>query len=123
MEWMDVIAGIAAGRHAGGPVVTLSVDSIRFSRPINMADVVILKASVNYAGTTSMEVGVYVEREDPQNEHREHCLTGYFTFVAVDAAGRPRQVPILAPQTDKEKQRYQRAQERRAQRLDASTTK
>ena len=60
---MDIAAGICAGRHCRGPVVTAAVDELVFERPIRMGDVVIIKASVNYAGRTSMEIGVRVERE------------------------------------------------------------
>ena len=117
MEWMDITAAIAAGRHVGGPVVTLSVDSILFAKPIRLADVVTLKACVNYAGRTSLEVGVRVEREDPHNENREHCLTGYFTFVAVGPDGKPVAAPTLRPTNAQENRRYERAQIRRQKRL------
>lgn len=122
MQWMDIAAGIAAGRHCGGPVVTAAVDDLHFSRPIRMGDVVVLKACVNYAGLSSMEVGVRVEAEDPNSGTRVHCLTGYFTFVGVDANGRPKEVPGVVPETPAEKRRYQAAEARRRARLAARTT-
>ena len=117
MQWMDVTGGIAAGRHCGGPTVTAAVDDLHFELPIHMGDVVVLKACVNYAGRTSMEVGVRVEREDAETGRRVHCLSGYFTFVAVDSTGQPREVPGITPKTDDEQRRYASAQKRRARRL------
>lgn len=119
MEWMDIAAGIAAGRHCGGAAVTVAVDELVFRRPIRVADVVVIHASVNFAGRTSMEVGVRVEREDAKTRKLEHCLTGYFTFVAIDDAGRPQSVPALEPETEVERQRFQKAKARRQRRLTA----
>ena len=117
MQWMDIAAGISAGRHCGRGVVTAAVDELVFARPIRMGDVVIIKASVNHTGRTSMEVGVRVEREDPQTWVREHGLTAYFTFVAVGADGRPIAVPRASPQTEDEQRRFEAAATRREQRL------
>lgn len=117
MQWMDITAGIAAGRHAQGPVVTAAVDELVFARPIRMGDVVVLKACVNHTGRSSMEVGVRVEREDTRTREREHCLSGYFTFVAVDHEGKPRSVEPIRPKTAFERRRFQAAQQRRERRL------
>lgn len=117
MQWMDIAAGIAAQRHCGEPCVTASVDQINFSQAIRVGDVVVMKASVNYTGRTSMEVGVRVESEHPRTRQRKRCLTGYFTFVAIDSHGTPMPVPEIHPESDDEKRRYARAKERRAQRL------
>src|SRR4051812_414550 len=97
MQWMDITAGIAAGRHIAGAAVTVAVDDLVFKRAIHMGDVVILRACVNYTGRTSMEVGVRVEREDLLTRNREHCLSGYFTFVGVDRAGTPIPIPAVEP--------------------------
>ena len=117
MEWMDIAAGICAQRHSGGGVVTMALDGLVFARPIRMGDVVIVKASVNYAGSTSMEIGVRVEREDANTRALEHALTGYFTFVGVDDHGRPRPVPQVLPHSDIERRRYEDALRRREHRL------
>src|SRR5579871_6498418 len=58
MQWIDIAAGIAAARHSGGPVVTASMDRLHFLEPVQLGEVVVLQAQVNYAATTSMEVGV-----------------------------------------------------------------
>jgi len=117
MEWMDIAAAVAAGRHVAGPVVTVAVDDMHFSQPIRLGDVVVIHASVNHTGRTSMEVGVKVDREDSATLRREHCLSGYFTFVGVDKNGRPIPIPQLTPQTDSEKRRYENAELRRQHRL------
>lgn len=117
MQWMDIAAGIAAGRHAQGPVVTVAVDDLHFARPIKMGDVVTIRAMVNFTGTTSMEVGVRVDRETVQDARREHCLSGYFTFVAVDAQGQPKTVSGVLPASIVARRRFRAAQERRQRRL------
>jgi acyl-CoA hydrolase len=117
MQWMDIAAGIAAGRHAQGPVVTVSVDDLHFARPIKMGNVVSVRAQVNYTGRTSMEIGVRVESEEASTGAREHCLSGYFTFVAVDDQGAPKEVAKLVPQGDEDQRRFDNAAERRTDRL------
>jgi acyl-CoA hydrolase len=77
-----------------------------------------MKASVNYVGKTSMEVGVRVEAEELLTGRRRHTNSCYLTFVAVDRNGRPIEVPELLPETSEEKRRYQAATERRARRMD-----
>ena len=117
MQWMDLAAGIAAHRHCRGQVVTAAVDGLVFARPIRLGDLVIIKACVDFAGRTSMEVGVRVEREDPGAGTREHCLSAYFTFVAIDGGGRPIATPALEPETELERKWYDAAKARRAVRL------
>jgi len=77
-----------------------------------------MKASVNFAGRTSMEVGVRVEAEELLTGRRRHTNSCYLTFVAVDANGRPIEVPELIPETPDETRRYEAAKERRARRLE-----
>ncbi|OGQ79634.1 MAG: hypothetical protein A2289_10370 [Deltaproteobacteria bacterium RIFOXYA12_FULL_58_15] len=117
MQWMDIAAGISAGRHCGRPALTVAVDELHFARPIHLGDVVVVRAQVNHAGKSSMEVGVEVEREHAGSLVREHCLSGYFIFVAVDDQGRPMNVPPMEPQTEEEKRRFEDALRRRSRRL------
>jgi acyl-CoA hydrolase len=117
MQWIDVCAGVAAMRHSAGLVVTASIDRLDFLSPIRLGDVVILRAQVNYAAHTSMEVGCRVETEDPRTRVRRYTTKAYLTFVAVDDSGRPRPVPHVMPETDEERRRYERAAERRTERL------
>ena len=123
MQWMDITAGIAAARHCGEPVVTVAVDDLHFARPIRLGEVVILKAAVNHTARTSMEVGVRVERENIKTREREHCLSGYFTFVSVDDEGRPTAVSPLEPLTADDIRRHDNAAKRRQKRLDRRSTK
>jgi uncharacterized protein (TIGR00369 family) len=117
MKLIDTAAGIAASRHAGGPVVTASLDQMSFLHPVRVGDVVQVKASVNDVGRTSIEVGVRVEAEDILSGHRTHTSSAYLVFVALDERGQPRPVPPLAPETEVERHRQAEAKIRREHRL------
>jgi acyl-CoA hydrolase len=99
-------------------VVTVSIDRVDFREPIHTGDLVVMKASVNYAGRTSMEVGVRVEAEDLLTGSRRHTNSCYLTFVAVDRNGRPIEVPEVRPVTPTEVRRFEAATERRRRRLE-----
>jgi acyl-CoA hydrolase len=118
LSMMDKTAAIAAFRHCRNNVVTASIDRVDFREPIHLGDLVVMKASVNYAGKSSMEVGVRVEAEDLLTGRRRHTNSCYLTFVAVDATGRPIEVPELLPETDDEWRRHSAAKERRRRRLE-----
>jgi acyl-CoA hydrolase len=120
VQWIDVCAAVAAMRHCGGTAVTASIDRLDFLVPIRVGDVVVLQAQVNYASRTSMEVGCRVETEDPTTGERRYTTKAYLTFVATDAAGRPRPVPPLAPRSREDKRRYANAVRRREVRLIAA---
>jgi len=115
---MDKTAAIAAFRHCRNSVVTASIDRVDFREPIHLGDLVVMKASVNFAGKSSMEVGVRVEAEDLMTGRRRHTNSCYLTFVAVDASGRPIEVPELLPETEDEWRRHSAAKERRRRRLE-----
>lgn len=117
MHLIDIAGSMAAMRHCRRVVVTASVDRLEFREPIRVGEFIILKASVNYAGRTSMEVGVKVLGENPLTGEQRHTSTAYLTFVALDEMGRPTEVPKVIPETDEEKERYRQAEERRAARL------
>jgi acyl-CoA hydrolase len=117
MHMIDIAAAIAASRHTNRVCVTASVDELHFHHPIKIGEVVILKASVNRAFHTSIEVGVRVSKEDLLTGKRTHTNSAYLTFVAIDEEGRPVPVPPLIPQTKDEKRRYRGAARRRLQRL------
>jgi acyl-CoA hydrolase len=117
MQWIDIAGGIASARHSGGPVVTASMDRLHFLSPVELGEVVILQAQVNFAGKTSMEVGVRVLAENQATFERRQTTRAYLTFVAVDDAGRPRAVPPLICETPQDKRRFGDAQRRRAVRL------
>src|SRR5215467_15367485 len=118
MHLVDIAAAMAASRHANSYVVTASVDHIDFRNPVNIGELVILKAQVNRVFRTSMEVGVKVFSENALTGERKHTTTAYVTFVALDAGTRePKPVPPLILRTAEEKRRWREAGERRKVRL------
>ena len=117
MKMADNAAGLAALKHSEGPVVTAAMDEMSFLEPVYVGDVVTVRASVNEAFSTSMEIGVRVEAEDLQTREVKHTSSAYLVFVALDDAGETRPVPPLEPQTDEERQRQREAGLRRAARL------
>ena len=117
MQWIDIAAGIASARHSGGSVVTASMDRLHFLSPVQLGEIVIVQAQVNFAGTTSMEVGVRVFAEDRNMTTRRQTTRAFLTFVAVDEEGRPRAVPPLQLETAEDRRRHGDARARRAVRL------
>ena len=117
MQWIDVAASVAGMRHSGGNVVTASIDGLTFLTPIHLGEIVLLKAQVNFVGRTSMEIGVRVEAENPRSGERRYTTKAYLTFVAIDAAGKPRAVAPLLLDTDEDRRRAADAVARRNARL------
>ena len=117
MKLVDNAAGLAAIRHSRGPVVTAAIDQMSFIEPVQLGSLVTVKASLNYVGTSSMEVGVRVETENLLTGVRLHTNSCYLTFVAVDASGKPVPVPPLKPETPDEIRRHEAAKSRRERRL------
>ena len=122
MEWMDIAAAISAQRHSHRICVTAAVDNLVFHHPIKLGEVVTLRASVNRAFETSMEVGVRVETENQLTGECKIANTAYYTFVAVDAQNKPIRIPAVIPQTPVDKRRYKEALKRRASRLSLRDT-
>lgn len=117
MRLCDEVAGIAAIRHCGVRVVTAGVDRMTFLYPVHVGQLVTVRATVNAAWRTSMEVGVRVESEHVRTGEVVHTSAAYLTMVALDDEGRPTPVPPLAPDTPEEHRREQEAQLRRNNRL------
>lgn len=123
MRLVDSTAGAAAGRHSGGPAVTAAMDEMAFLAPVKVGDILRATAQVNWAGRTSMEVGVRVVTE-PWNQAGTdpvHVASAYLVFVAIDLNGEPREVPPLAPATPDEIRRSREAEIRRSHRLARKT--
>ncbi len=118
LSLVDRIGAVAAIRHARRPCVTVSMDRVVFHEPIHLGELVTAKASVNFVGRTSMEVGVKVEAENLLTGNRRHTNSCHMTYVAIDDRGRPVPVARLLPETEEEKTRYTRAEERRRRRLE-----
>ena len=121
LAMMDTAAAVSAIRHARMSCVTVSVDRVDFREPIKVGELVIMKASVNYVGRTSMEVGVRVEAEHLMTGVRRHTNSCYLTYVAIDAHGHPVEVPKLICETPDEVRRNEAARERRRRRLEERT--
>ena len=99
-------------------MVTASVDNVDFHNPVPVGSVIVLLASVNFTGRTSMEVGVKVWQEERPTGHRNHVASAYLTFVSLDPETRkPRVVPIVEPESDEERRRFADAEARRQARL------
>ena len=117
MHLCDEVAGIAAVRHSGARVVTAAMDRMNFRHPVYVGQLVTVKATVNAAWRTSMEVGVRVESENVRSGELLHTSTAYLTMVALDDDGEPTEVPPVAPETPDEIRRAREAQLRRDTRL------
>lgn len=112
MSWIDMAAAMVAERHSNRPVVTVHVGDISFKAPIKMGDHVLIKASINYVGKSSMLVGAKVLSENPITGITRHTTTAYLTFVALDDLGRPTHVREIIPETEDEKRRFSEGQKR-----------
>src|SRR6187399_1099599 len=106
MHWMDVVSAIAGQKHCNSIVVTASVDNISFRSPIQLGNVVTLRARVTRAFNSSVEIRIDVEAENIPEGKKVASNSAYFTFVAVDKEGKPVPIPEIEPQTDEEKELY-----------------
>jgi acyl-CoA hydrolase len=117
MHLIDIAGAVAAHRHSHRHVVTASVDSLNFVRPIRVGQIILLQAQVTRAFRTSMEVEIKVYLEDYINGERHQTSSAFATYVAVGEDGKPTAVPPLIPQTAREKRSYREAWQRRRRRL------
>lgn len=117
MHWIDICAAMSAARHSQHVCVTASVDNIDFHNPARLGDMVTLRASVNRAFNTSMEVGVTVFAQSLTSSKAVRTNSAYLTFVSVDDNGRPTKTFEIVPETEDEKRRYEQALLRRENRL------
>jgi uncharacterized protein (TIGR00369 family) len=113
MKLIDETAGACAYRFARTRIVTAAIDRIDFHFPVHVGNLVTLRATVNHAGRTSVEVGVRVEAEDLDSGIVTHTNSAYLVLVALDEDGRPAAVPVLEPRSDEEKRRWRAAAARR----------
>lgn len=117
MSWIDIAGAITSQRYSFGQVVTASMDRIDFVAPVKLGDILRIEALVTSVGSSSMEVGVTVDIENDETGVRTRAAQAFVTFVAVDANGRPRKAPEPDLLTEKERQRQEDGERRRAQRL------
>jgi len=117
LHWMDIASAIAAQKHSNSIVVTASVDSVSFKESIQLGNVVTLEAYVTRAFNTSMEVYIEVFAQNIPRGEKYKCNDAYYTFVAIDSRNNPVAVPVLEPETEAEKAKYEGALRRRQIRL------
>ncbi|MFL6139004.1 MAG: acyl-CoA thioesterase [Frankiaceae bacterium] len=118
MKLVDDVAGVVAARHSGGRAVTASMDEMVFLVAVHVGDLVRASAQVNWAGRSSMEIGVRItaERWDELGP-ATHVASAYVVYVGVDEDERPRRVPPVLPETAEDHRRFREAGIRRESRL------
>lgn len=112
LSMMDQIAFACASKHSGNYCVTASVDTVDFLSPIEVGELVTMKASVNYVGNTSMVIGIRVEAENIHNGTSKHCNSSYFTMVAKNKEGKSVPVPGLIIKDDTDIRRFLKSLQR-----------
>lgn len=112
MSYIDKIASIVAMRHCRKPVVTASFDSMDFLAPVKQGEAISLVSFVTWTRRTSMEIFVKIQSENLMTGEKKLTGTSYLTFVALDADGKPSEVPPIIPETEEEMMHYKTAQER-----------
>lgn len=118
LKYVDLLAGLVAKRHAGhANIVTASIDSMTFLKPVYIGNALILKARVNYVKRSSMEVEVKIVAEDLNKSKKVHTGTAYVTLVALDEQGKPTEVPQLLLREEEEEKRFLEGQIRMDTRL------
>ena len=117
LKLCDECGGIVAARHSRRPVVTVTVDSVTFHRPIELGSLLLIHGRLTYVGTTSMEVELRVEAENLLTGEIAHTNSAYFVYVALDSDRRPTRVPDLQLETDDERLRFAAGKQRQAARL------
>lgn len=122
MYYLDELAGIIGLRYSKGPVVTAAVDATDFYSPIIVGEVIEMHAALTYVGRSSMEVTLKVIARREETGESRHTTTSYFTVVALDERGKPRQVPEFKPVEDWQVELFRQAEERRKRRLELLET-
>jgi acyl-CoA hydrolase len=118
LKWLDQVAYACASRYSGKYVVTISVDQVTFREPIFVGELVTFLASVNYTGTSSMEVGIKVLAQEIRSQRVRHVNSCFFTMVAVDDDRKPVPVPPLNPSSPDETRRFEAAKLRKELRME-----
>jgi acyl-CoA hydrolase len=113
LHWMDIAAAITAHRHCNRTCVTASVNNVSFEHPIPKGSIVTLEANISRAFSSSMEIFIDVWTEDTLSGNKTKCNEAIYTFVAVDAMGKPAKVSEVKPETELEKKRFEGALRRR----------
>lgn len=117
MKLADTAGGICCIRYARAPVVTVVMDSMTFEAPVQVGDLVSVRARITWTGRTSLETEVTVEAEDVLTGRHRRISQAYFVYVAIDAEGRPRPVRPFTPASEEERRLWADAEQRHARRL------
>lgn len=112
-KYIDEAGAVVASRHAHKQVVTRSFDQLSFHHHVSIGNLLHLKASLNFVGTSSMEVGVRVEEEELTTGTIQHVASAYLYFIAIDTDGRPSPVPAVSFETTAQQRRNKEACKRR----------
>lgn len=112
LAMMDSVAFACASKHSQNYCVTASVNTVDFLHPIEVGELVTMKAQINFVGKTSMVIGIRVESENIQSGETKHCNSSYFTMVAKDAEGNSTEVPGLILKNEQDLRRFTRSVER-----------
>lgn len=123
MKLADEAGGLCAIWHAQRQVVTVAIDSMTFYSPVHVGDLVVLQASLNWIGHSSLEVGVRVTAENPLTGEQTHTNSAYLVYVALDDQMQPTTVPPLILETKEERQRWADAELRQQHRLERRRVK
>ncbi len=115
LNLMDQVAFACASKHSGYYCVTASVNKVDFLNPIEVGDLLTLKASINFTGRTSMVVGLKIESENIKTGVIKHCNSSYFTMVAKDSEGNSMPVPGLILNSEESIRRFTRSISRQKQ--------
>jgi len=116
LAYIDEVAALSAMKHAGGVVVTASIDSVSFLSSAKVGDALTMEAFVTYTGTSSMEVYVKVTAHDIAQDIEMLTTESFVTMVAVDEYGKPRPVPEVYPETEEERELHESAPRRKKSR-------
>ncbi len=120
LSLMDKVAYVCASRHSGLYCVTVSVEGVDFRQPVEVGDLVSLRASVNYVGRSSLVTGIHVEAENVKTGKIKHTNTSYFTMVAKNDDGTNAQVPGLVLESRDDVRRFLEAIRRKELKKDYS---
>ncbi len=112
MKLMDNAAGVVAARHCRTNIVTGRVDDIIFRSPVRVGSLVIVRGRLTFTSRSSMEVQVRIEMESLLAGERVEALTAYVVMIALDAEGRPTEVPPLIIATEEEERLFSEGQAR-----------
>lgn len=121
LNLMDQIAFACASKHSQCYCVTASVNRVDFLHPVDVGELITLRASINYTGRTSMVVGVRVDSENITEGTKRHCNSSYFTMVAKDVDGASVPVPGLILETEQAVRRFARSKQRKEEAFSRDT--